>query len=447
MFKPKSFPQGAINIAKTLKKANYQAFLVGGCVRDLLLKLPVTEWDITTSAKPEEVEKLFNKTIPTGKDFGTITVMLPDGQYEVTTYRSDENYLDGRHPSCVKFTNDIHQDLSRRDFTINALAYDPETKEFIDDYEGQKDLSNKLIKAIGSPIDRFSEDGLRSVRACRFAAKLNFSIEDKTFAAISKTLNVTKKVAAERIHDEIVKLLKTEQPSVGFELMRQAGLLRLFLPELEECYGIEQPPKFHKYDVFWHILHSCNAAPKDNLILRLATLLHDVGKPSCKKGLTFYNHDKVSAKMATEILKRLKFSNTDIKKVSLLISEHMFNYSSEWSDAAVRRFLRRIGGVTNVADLFALRLADCKGMERETESDYLKELQSRIDKIVLEQNALHVADLKINGQDVMTALNIKAGPKVGQVLDTLLEKVLDEPKLNEHEKLMSLIKIYSDNDE
>lgn len=435
--------EGAVKIAKTLKAKGFQAYLVGGCIRDLLLGHEPEEWDITTSAKPDEVTGLFERVIPTGIEYGTVTVLLSDGQYEVTTFRSDERYIDGRHPANVTFTDDIHKDLSRRDFTINALAYDPATQELIDDFEGQKDLESKKIRTVGSPVERFSEDGLRPVRACRFAAKLDFDIEQETFAAIPKTLKVVKKVAPERIHDELVKMLSADKPSIGFELMRRSGLLGLLIPELENCFGVEQPPMYHKYDVYWHSLYSCDAAPKDNYVLRLAALLHDIGKPACKSGYTFYNHDRVGVEMAERILKRLKFSNDDIKKTTSLIGSHMFDYSSDWGDAAVRRFIRRIGGVENVKDLFALRQSDAKGMEREIEAEYLSELERRIQKIVDEENALDVSDLEANGNDVMQVLNIPPGPKVGEVLNHLLEKVLDDPSLNNRETLLGLIRAHA----
>lgn len=439
--KDKKIPAGALKIIKTLKENGHQAYLVGGCMRDLLLGIPINEWDITTSAKPDQVSKLFAKVIPTGIEYGTVTIILADGQYEVTTFRSDERYVDGRHPANVTFTDDIHKDLSRRDFSMNALAYDPQTEELIDDFEGQKDLKQKLIRAIGDPFERFSEDGLRPVRACRFAAKLGFEIEKKTFAAISKTLEITKKVAPERIHDEMVKMLSARKPSLGFELMRRSGLLKLIMPELENCYGVEQPRKFHKYDVYWHSLYSCDAADPSNLALRLAALLHDISKPECKEGFHFYNHDRIGAEVAKEILERLRFSNAEIAKVTNLIKNHMFNYESSWSDAAVRRFMRRVG-VGNLEDLFALRAADTKAMEREIEDAYLEELKSRIQKIIDEEQALHIKDLKVDGKDVMEILKIKPGPKVGEALSALLEKVLDDPKLNERETLLKLIKTY-----
>jgi tRNA nucleotidyltransferase (CCA-adding enzyme) len=431
---------GALEIIRTLKSRGYAAYLVGGCVRDSLLGATPSEWDITTSAKPDEVSRLFAKTIPTGLDYGTITVRLADGQYEVTTFRSDEKYVDGRHPLNVRFTDDIHKDLSRRDFTINALAYDPGSNQLIDDFDGQRDLKNKIIRSVGDPVARFSEDGLRPVRACRFAAKLGFEIEAKTFEAISKTLAVVKKVAVERIHDEIMKMLTADKPSLGLELMRRSGLLSMILPELENCFGVGQPPQFHQYDVYWHSLYSCDAAPKNDPILRLAALLHDIAKPQCKVDETFYNHDQAGASLVENILKRLKFSSNDSARVANLVANHMFDYTSAWSDSAVRRFLRRIGGVGNVADLFALRRADVAAMVKVNDGGYLLELQKRIDKIVAEANALHVKDLKVDGRDVMQTLRLPPGPRVGQILNYLLEKVLDDPRLNERETLLRLIK-------
>jgi len=432
-------PAGAGEIIRTLQSGGFQTYLVGGCLRDLLLGKQPQEWDITTSARPDQVSKLFARVIPTGIDYGTVTVLLADGQYEVTTFRCDEKYYDGRHPANVQFTEDIHKDLARRDFTINALAYDPASEELIDDFEGQQDLENKIIRTVGDPVERFSEDGLRPIRGCRFAAKLNFSIEPNTLDAMLKTLNVVQQVAAERVHDELVKLLAAEKPSIGFELMRKAGILNLVLPELEACAGVEQPPQFHKFDVYWHSLYSCDAAPRDNYRVRLAALLHDVGKPSCKVGFTFYNHDQVGTQAAEALLKRLKFSNDDIKAITNLIGNHMFDYTANWSDAAVRRFIRRIGGVENVKDLFAIRRADAEAMEQVAGLDYLKELEARIQKVIEEENALHVSDLKISGEDVMRELKILPGPKVGEVLGALLEKVLDDPSLNDRNKLLEMI--------
>lgn len=440
MLRGKTYPSGALKIIETLNKNGYKCYLVGGCIRDLLLGKNPDEWDLTTDALPDVVTKLFKKVIPTGIDFGTVMVVLDDGNYEITTFRKDQKYIDGRHPSNVIFTKNLKEDLSRRDFTINALAYDPIKNELVDEHDGKNDLELKLIRAVGLPQERFSEDGLRSVRACRFAAQLNFQIEKKTKAAIKSTLETTKQVAAERIGDEIKKmLLKADKPSIGFDLMLKTGLLDVLIPELVLCLKVEQPKEFHKYDVFYHSVYACDAAPKDNLPIRLAALLHDISKPACKDGDHFYGHDQKGADVAEDILKRLKFSNQIIKKTKLLIKSHMFNYETSWSDSAVRRFMRRVG-VENTKDLFFLRLADTKAMEREIDSAYLMELQQRMDKIVEEENALHISDLNIKGEEVMELLKIPPSPKVGVVLGYLLEKVLDDPSLNEKEKLIELIK-------
>jgi poly(A) polymerase/tRNA nucleotidyltransferase (CCA-adding enzyme) len=444
MFENIQFPSGAMSIIESLKEKGFKGYFVGGCVRDLLLGKTPSEWDITTDATPDQVSGLFQKVIPTGIEFGTVTVLINDQAYEVTTFRRDERYADGRHPASVTFSKSLDEDLSRRDFTINAMAYDPKTGEFVDRFSGTEDLKAKLIRTVGDPVLRFKEDGLRSVRACRFAAVLEFDIEEKTFMAIPDTLDITKKVAIERVHDEIVKMLSAPKPSIGFELMRKSGLLKLFIPELEDCLGVEQPPKYHKYDVYWHSLYSCDAAPQDNMICRLAALLHDISKPACKVDYTFYNHDKVGVDVAERILKRLRFGNDDIESISNLISNHMFDYKSEWSDAAVRRFIRRVG-MENIDNLFLLRKADTRAMEKEIDDSYLNELKSRIDKIIAEENALHIKDLKIDGMDVMRELDISAGPKVGEVLSALLEKVLDDPSLNEREKLLEMIKAYENN--
>jgi poly(A) polymerase/tRNA nucleotidyltransferase (CCA-adding enzyme) len=313
----------------------------------------------------------------------------------------------------------------------------------IDDFHGQQDLKDRTIRSVGDPVARFSEDGLRPVRACRFAAKLEFIIEDNTFAAIPKALPIVKKVAVERLHDELVKMMGAARPSIGLELMRKSGLLKIILPELEACYGVSQPPAFHKYDVYWHSLYACDAAPPNDPVLRLAILLHDIAKPPCKVDETFYNHDQAGAVMAEDLLKRLKFSGADIERIAGLVANHMFDYTEKWSDAAVRRFLRRIGGVDNVADLFALRRADVAAMIKVNDGSYLLELQKRVEKIVAEENALNVNDLKIDGHDVMKTLDLLPGPRVGQILNDLLEKVLDDPGLNNRETLLRLIKAHA----
>jgi poly(A) polymerase/tRNA nucleotidyltransferase (CCA-adding enzyme) len=439
MINNKAFPKDLIGLIKTIKRAGFKCYIVGGGVRDLLLNLKPKVWDLTTDATPQQVTRLFKKVVPTGIKYGTVTVLINKIPYEITTFRSDERYVDGRHPSKVTFSKDLHKDLSRRDFTINAIAYDPTTKELVDIFGGQKDLKAKLIRAVGDPVERFREDGLRPIRACRFAAKLNFKIEDKTLKAIPKCLSVAKKVSPERVHDELMRMLESDKPSIGLDLMRKSGLLKLYIPELLKGIGVKQPKPFHKDDVYWHNLYTCDEAAKDKPVLRLAALLHDIAKPQCKVKNTFYDHENKGANIAAKIMKRLKFSNGHIYYVTNLIKNHMFNYTEEWSDSAIRRFIIRVG-LDHINDLFDLRIADIRSMGRDVEPEYPKELRNGIKKILLQQNALHVRDLALDGNDVMKILGIGPGPKVGEALDTLLDKVLDNPKLNTKQKLIELTK-------
>lgn len=436
-----ALPKGVLYIIGSLQDRGFQAHVVGGAVRDLLMGMPVYDWDITTDASPDQVSALFDRVVPTGIKYGTVTVMLEDGDYEVTTFRRDEKYSDGRHPDKVSFTKDLNEDLSRRDFTVNAIAYDPATDVLSDPFHGGKDIRKKTIRAVGDPVERFKEDGLRTLRACRFASKLEFRIETKTLAAIKKTLAVFKKVASERVRDELLKMLSSPKPSVGFEYMRRTGLLKIVLPELDKCSGVKQPKKFHAHDVYYHSIYACDAAPKELPMVRLAALLHDISKPECKKGDTFYDHDNKGAETAEKIMKRLKFGGSDINEVKNLVKNHMFNYSAEWSDSAVRRFIKRVG-LENLEDLFMLRIADMKAMEREIDSGYIKDLKSRIKKAVDEENALDISDLKVNGSDIMKLLKIRQGPAVGKILAFLLDNVLEDPSLNSREKLMGLAKKY-----
>jgi poly(A) polymerase/tRNA nucleotidyltransferase (CCA-adding enzyme) len=455
MLNAKSFPKDLINIISVIKnaclpmptgrqaagRAGFKCYIVGGGIRDLLLGRKPGLWDLATDATPDQVIRLFKKVIPTGIEFGTVTVLENNVPYEITTFRSDQRYADGRHPSNVTFSRDLKADLSRRDFTINAIAYDPITGELVDEYGGRKDLKKKTIRTVGDPLERFSEDGLRPLRACRFAAILGFDIEKKTLEAIPKCLETAKKVSMERVHDELMKMLEADRPSIGIHLMKRSGLLSIYIPELEAGVGIEQPKPFHKDDVYWHDLHTCDEVSRQKPVLRLAALLHDVAKPQCKVDMTFYDHDNIGTEMAFNIMKRLKFSNEHIEYVASIIRNHMFNYTSEWSGAAIRRFIRRVG-ITRLDDLFELRRADVKAMGRSVEEGHPRELRRRIKKIIDDQNALHIKDLKVDGNDVMKELNIGPGPRVGEILEALLEKVLDNPELNTKAKLIELIKEY-----
>ena len=421
-------------IVKTLSEKGFECYLVGGSVRDLLLGRPVYDYDFATNARPELVKGLFRRVIPTGIKHGTVSVLMGGRTYEVTTYRADGKYVDGRRPDTVTFSETLEEDVKRRDFTINGLAYDMLREELIDYIGGVEDISRKIIRTIGEPIDRFSEDGLRPYRACRFAAKLNFTIEERTLQAITETLDIARLVSSERVREELMKLLEADKPSEGLEYLRISGLMDIFLPELSRCHGVLQN-KYHLYDIYYHSVYSCDAAPADRPLIRLTALLHDLGKlPTRREGAdgdyTFYNHEVLGTRMARKIMQRLKFSNEDIAHATNLINNHMFYYMLEWTDGAVRRFMRKVG-VENLEDVFLLRRADREGNGmRGGLPAPIGQLRKRIEKIIEDENAITVRDLDINGHVIMEEFGIQPGPMIGKILNELLEMVLDEPEKN-----------------
>ena len=436
-------PGHVLSVVRTLRDRSHQAFAVGGGLRDFLLRRPVSDWDVSTDAKPDEVVAAFRKTAPIGAVHGTVVVLTDGGPVEVTTFRSEGRYSDSRRPDQVEFIRDIEEDLARRDFTVNAMAYDPLKGELLDPFDGQGDLSGQVIRAVGNALERFSEDALRPLRAIRLAAVLGFRIEDETFNAISAVKDKVREVSAERLRDELMKCLEAEKPSLAFELMRQSSLLQYILPELEEGLGVPQN-RYHAYDVYFHSLMSCDAASKEKPLVRLAALLHDLGKPTTREetgpDATFYNHQMVGAEMADIALRRLRFSRADREHVVRLVKHHMFNYTSYWSDGALRRFVRKVG-VDNLADLFDLRIADRLGNGlKEGFPIYIEDMRSRIESLLREEQALKVSDLAVNGEDVMRELGLEPGPEVGEVLKGLLEEVLDNPSVNTRDKLLALIR-------
>lgn len=438
---PANEKQTILSIIKTFTNHGFECYLVGGSVRDLILGHENYDYDFATNAKPDEVMRLFKKVIPTGIKHGTVSVFIGSRMFEITTYRADGKYIDGRHPESVSFSSSLKEDVCRRDFTINGLAYDLEKETLLDYVDGLADINRGIIRTIGNPMERFSEDGLRPYRACRFAARLGFIIDTDTFDAISKTLDIAKKVSIERVRDEFNKLLLADNPSVGIDYMRQAGLLELFLPELLQCYNVSQN-KFHLHDIFWHSLHSCDAAPKGDLVIRLAALFHDLGKvPTRHVGedgeATFYNHEIIGAKMVGRIMKRMRYSNEECERVNTLVANHMFHYTNEWTDGAVRRFMRKVG-LDNIDDLIKLRLADRKGNgSREGLPPQITELRNRIAKIIQEENAITVRDLHINGNIIMEQFRLRPGPAIGKILNELLEIVLDDPDKNDSDFLIA----------
>jgi tRNA nucleotidyltransferase (CCA-adding enzyme) len=398
---------------------------------------------VSTDAKPDDVASSFEKTVLIGADHGTVVVVTDGGPVEVTTFRSEGPYSDSRHPDRVEFIDNIEEDLARRDFTINAMAYDPLKQSLVDPFDGRGDLSRKQIRAVGDPLERFSEDALRLLRAIRLAAVLDFHIEAQTLKALTDLKDKVSGVSAERVRDELMKCLEAEKPSVAFELMRKASLLRLVLPELEESVGVPQN-RYHAFYVYFHSLMTCDAAKREKPLVRLAALFHDLGKPITREDsgvdATFYNHQSVGAEMADIALRRLRFSTVDREYVVKLIKHHMFNYTTEWSDGALRRFVRKVGE-DSLADLFDLRIADRLGNGlKEGFPVYIEDMRARIESLLNEEHALKVSDLAVDGKDVMKELGLEPSPQIGEVLKELLEAVLDDPSLNTREKLLVLMK-------
>ena len=454
---------------KVFTNAGYKAYLVGGAVRDMFMKLPAHDWDVATNATPQDVIKLFKFVVPTGIEHGTVTVHFKGEEIEVTTFRTEAGYSDGRHPDSVNYAATIEEDLARRDFTMNAIAASLEDGLVVDPYEGEKDIKDRLIRTVGVAHERFMEDGLRPVRAIRFAAKLGFSIENNTYSEIFKNeiQQKTASISIERFRDEFEKIMKSPLPSVGLKMLEETGLMKIFLPEFLVCRGCIQSDyrAFHEFDVLDHLYYACDGAPSEKLNVRLAALFHDIGKPAAKKlvretvldgtktdgstteieTITFYNHEAHSEKITRSVMTRLKFSNEMIDNVCHLVKEHMFHYEPSWSAAAVRRFIIRAKPEC-LEDLYDLRLADMFGMHNEkVEIRYsesvrlLLELKDRIEAELQKNNALTLKSLAVNGRDLMAA-GIPAGKELGRILNELLDCVLEDPAMNEKEKLLETAK-------
>jgi len=437
-----TIPKEVKNIILGLNKAGFEAYIVGGCVRDFLLEKEPNDWDITTNAKPEEIQKIFPDSFYENK-FLTVTVRTGSkkenlAEIEITTYRFETEYSDKRHPDKIKYAEKLEDDLARRDFTINAMAMD-KNKKIVDLFNGQINLKNKIIKTVRNSEKRFSEDALRMLRAVRFATTLNFQIEENTKNAIKKNCIWMEAISQERIRDEFVKIIMSENPTQGIELLRELSLLKYVLPELLENYGVSQN-KHHMYDCYWHALKALEYTAKKNfnIYVRLASLLHDIAKPRVKSGqgenATFYNHEIVGAKMTFQILNRLKFSKKDFEKITKLVRWHLFYYNvDEVGDSSVRRLVKNVG-TENIEELLQVRYADRIGSGVPKAEPYkLRHLKYLIEKV--SQDPISAKMLKINGNDLIKLLEIKPGPKIGQILDVLLGYVLDDPKKNNKEFL------------
>ncbi len=449
-----TLPKEIREIIEKLEKAGYEGYAVGGCVRDLLLKeLALSkvegpkDWDVTTNAKPEEIQKIFPDNIYENT-FGTVGVKTGSEDpalalVEVTPYRIEGKYTDKRHPDEVKFADKLEDDLSRRDFTVNTMALGADGR-VIDLFNGQGDLKNKIVRTVGGPNERFGEDALRMLRAVRFAAQLGFKIEDKTLEAIRENSEWLAAISKERIRDEFTKIIGSENAYEGILLLEETGLLRFIVPELREGIGVDQN-LHHIYSVWEHNTRALKytVEKKYSLEVRFASLFHDIGKPRSKRGTshensTFYGHEVIGARMAAEIMDRLKFPSDFSEKVIKLVRYHMFYYNpEEVTESSVRRLLVRIGK-ENVEDLLKVREADRIGSGRPKAVPYkLRHLKYIIDKV--SDDPISAKMLKIDGKDVMEELDIEPGPKVGLILNSLLAETIEEPSKNTRENLMQRI--------
>jgi putative nucleotidyltransferase with HDIG domain len=489
-------PKEVSHVTETLEKAGFEAYLVGGCVRDLLMSQILSkvegnkepkDWDITTNAKPEQIIGLFEKTVYENT-FGTVIVCIPIKEnvshetlqnnvshgtdpslilpfareenimIEVTPYRIETKYSDFRHPDEVKFSDNLEDDLKRRDFTINAMAFRPNghdnslkdiksNENIVDLYNGQQDIKDRMLKAVGNPDNRFEEDALRMLRAVRFACQLNFSISYETSESILQNSDLIKKVSEERIRDEFEKIIMSANPSVGIVMLQKFNLLKNIIPELEEGIGCEQSGE-HIYDVWNHLLHALQHSADKNwpLEIRLAALFHDIGKPKArrlaerenKKLFTFYGHEVVSARMAKKIMERLKFPKKEIDLVEKLIRNHMFFSDTELITlSAVRRIITKVGK-ENIWSLMNVRECDRVGMRKKETPYRLRKYFAMIEEAL--HDPISVGQLKINGEFMIKELRIAPGPRMGYILNALLEEVLDAPEKNTVEHLSELVK-------
>jgi len=441
-------PEEVTEILSKLTGSGFQAFLVGGCVRDLILNRPIDDWDFTTNAEPEQISRLFPDSYYDNK-FGTVGIPIKKivgekeqiSVYEITTFRHESGYSDHRHPDKIIWGKTLAEDLERRDFTINSIAYDG--KKIIDLFEGQKDLKNKIIRAVGNPLLRFQEDALRMIRAIRISSQLQFTIDNDTFNAIKQNAHLLSKISVERIRDELLNILAVPYPADGILLLRNAGLLPYILPELGDCFGVEQksPKRHHKYDVGTHLIFSLKNCPSTDPIVRLATLLHDAGKPATfhitpEGVITFYNHEIIGASIIRHFANRLHFSKKDSERLLKLVRFHQFTVDERQTDSAIRRFIKNVGK-ENLTDILSLRIGDRLGGGA-TESSWRLELfKKRLAEV--QKQPFTVADLKADGYDVMKIYNIGPGRLVGAVLNMLFNDVVEGKLKNEREVLLKRI--------
>jgi poly(A) polymerase/tRNA nucleotidyltransferase (CCA-adding enzyme) len=459
----RKIPSPVIGVLKKIQESNFEAYVVGGCVRDLLLDKIPKDWDITTNAKPAEVVEIFPDSFYEN-DFGTVGVkvekFIENGIFkedrehdviEVTTYRIESIYSDRRRPDEIKFAEKLADDLGRRDFTMNAIALKligDDNFEIVDLFSGQDDIKKNIIRCVGDANERFNEDALRIMRAIRFHAQLNFEIEEKTFEAVKKNAALINHVALERVKDELTRLILSDNPAEGIDMMHKTGLLKYVIPELERGIGVAQN-RHHIHTIYKHSILALKYCPSKRLEVRLAALFHDIAKPQTKRGeglyATFYNHDHVGARVVKQILTRLRFSNDVIENVTMLVDNHMFYYNpDEVTEASVRRLIKKVG-LENMKDLMDLRISDRLGSGTPKAKPYkLRHLEYIIEKV--SNDAISVKMLKINGNDLMKDLNVAPGPKIGAILDVLLSEVIENAEINNREHLLIRAKVLDQED-
>jgi len=440
-------PKDAKKVLAALKKAGFEAYAVGGCVRDMLIGRETKDWDFTTNATPEKIREIFPDSFYDNK-FGTVGIPIreneddePSALYEVTTYRAEQGYSDHRHPDSIVWGKTLEEDLKRRDFTVNALAYDG--KKIIDLFGGQGNIAAKIIKAVGDPNRRFQEDALRLMRAVRLATQLQFTIDITTFEAIRQNAHLITKISTERIRDELFKILGSDYPYDGIKLLRNAGLLAHILPELEKCFGVGQksPKRHHTLDVGTHLLESLKHCKSTDPVTRFATLLHDVGKAvtvgkTAEGVITFYNHEIIGASIVRNIAQRLHLSKNDRDKLVKLVRYHQFTVDERQTDSAIRRFIRNVT-LDYLDEMLALRIADRLGGGARETSWRLELYKKRLAQVQVQP--FSVADLKVDGHDVMKIYSIHPGPLVGAVLNMLFNDVVEGKLPNEREILLKRI--------
>lgn len=436
-----ALPRKVMMIINNLQLHGYEAYAVGGCVRDSILARRPEDWDITTSARPEEIKKLFRRTVDTGIEHGTVTVLIGKDSFEVTTYRIDGAYEDSRHPKEVRFTRNLEEDLRRRDFTINAMAYNEEVR-LVDVFGGMKDLNHHLIRCVGDPRERFSEDALRILRAVRFSAQLNFPIEQETAEAVRELAPTLEKISAERIQTELVKLLVSPHPE-RLQDAYELGITKVILPEWDAMEGVEQNTPHHKYDVAQHTLHALKNVKRDK-VLRLTMLFHDMGKPYMRttdeQGRDhFKGHALVSEEIARKVMRRLKFDNDTVKKVARLVCYH--DYRVEATPRNVRRAMNRIG-VELFPYYLAVRMADAKAQStyrRREKIENIVAMRQLYQQALLNEECVTLRQMAVSGRELMD-LGMQPGRELGGMLNELLEYVIDDPKRNEKEILCAYVK-------